>query len=47
MRGELLTRLGRVDEARAALLLAAERAGNERQRAVLLAKASALDPAGA
>ncbi|WAB81408.1 sigma-70 family RNA polymerase sigma factor [Microcella daejeonensis] len=47
VRGELLTRLGRVDEARAALLLAAERAGNERQRAVLLAKASALDPAGA
>ncbi len=44
VRGELLTRLGRIDEARAALLLAAERAGNERQRAVLLAKAGALDP---
>lgn len=45
VRGELLTRLGRLDEARAALLLAAERSGNERQRAVLLAKAGALDPA--
>lgn len=42
VRGELLARLGRTDEARAELLAAAELAANERERAVLLAKAEAL-----
>lgn len=42
VRGELLARLGRTDEARAELLSAAELAANERERAVLLAKAEAL-----
>ncbi|WP_026374255.1 RNA polymerase sigma factor [Agrococcus lahaulensis] len=41
VRGELLARLGRVDEAREAFALAADRAQNERERAVLLAKAAA------
>lgn len=41
VRGELLARLGRADEAREAFALAAERAQNERERAVLLAKAAA------
>jgi RNA polymerase sigma factor (sigma-70 family) len=42
VRGELLTRLGRIDEARADLLTAAELATNERESAVLRAKASRL-----
>ena len=42
VRGELLTRLGRRAEAREALLLAVERCGNQRERAVLQAKAEAL-----
>ena len=42
VRGELLARLGRVDEARSELAAAAGLAGNERQREVLLAKAAAL-----
>ncbi|MFC3995602.1 RNA polymerase sigma factor [Nocardiopsis sediminis] len=42
VRGELLARLGRTDEARAELLRAAGLTGNERQRAVLLEKAAAL-----
>lgn len=41
VRGELLARLGRGEEARAAFALAAERAQNARERAVLLAKAAA------
>jgi predicted RNA polymerase sigma factor len=41
VRGELLARLGRDDEARAAFAQAAERTHNERERAVLLAKAAA------
>ena len=41
VRGELLRRLGRADEARAALAEAASRATNERVRDVLLAKAAA------
>jgi RNA polymerase sigma factor (sigma-70 family) len=40
--GELLGQLGRVEEARAELLTAAELATNERERAVLRAKAAAL-----
>lgn len=40
VRGELLARLGRHEEARAAFALAAERAQNARERAVLLAKAA-------
>ncbi len=43
VRGELLNRIGRHVEAREALLLAVERCGNQRERAVLLAKAEALD----
>ncbi|WP_231945462.1 RNA polymerase sigma factor [Agrococcus carbonis] len=39
--GELLARLGRADDARAAFAEAAERTRNERERAVLLAKAAA------
>ena len=42
VRGELLTRLGRVDEARAELDLAASLCGNERERGVLMAKRAAL-----
>ena len=42
VRGELLGRLGRVEEARSELTTAAGLAGNERERAVLLAKAAAL-----
>jgi predicted RNA polymerase sigma factor len=42
VRGELLAQLGRVDEARAELLTAASLAGNEREAAVLTAKAAAL-----
>ncbi|RBM14659.1 RNA polymerase subunit sigma-24 [Prauserella sp. PE36] len=38
VRGELLTRLGRADEARAELELAVRRCGNERERAVLQRK---------
>jgi predicted RNA polymerase sigma factor len=43
VRGELLSRLGRDNEARADLLAAAEMTGNQRERAVLLEKASRLD----
>ena len=42
VRGELLARLGRVDEARSELMAAAGLAGNERESAVLRAKAAAL-----
>lgn len=42
VRGELLSRLGRNDEARAELLEAARLTGNERERAVLIAKADAV-----
>jgi len=42
VRGELLSRLGRVEEARAELLAAAQLTANERQAAVLRAKAAAL-----
>ena len=42
VRGELLARLGRIEEARSELAAAAELAANEPQRAVLLAKAAAL-----
>jgi len=42
VRGELLARLGRIDEARAELITAAGLATNERERAVLSAKAAAL-----
>jgi RNA polymerase sigma factor (sigma-70 family) len=42
VRGELLARLGRTDDARADLLEAARRAGNDREAAVLRAKAEAL-----
>lgn len=42
VRGELLARLGRVEEARAELLTASGLAANERERAVLRAKADAL-----
>ena len=42
VRGELLARLGRVDEARVELVAAAELSANERQSAVLRAKAAAL-----
>ncbi|SFS02209.1 RNA polymerase sigma factor, sigma-70 family [Agrococcus baldri] len=41
VRGELLARLGRADEARDAFALAAERTQNVRERAVLLARAAA------
>jgi predicted RNA polymerase sigma factor len=44
VRGELLARLGRTTAARAELLTAAERTGNERQRQVLVDKAAALAP---
>jgi RNA polymerase sigma factor (sigma-70 family) len=42
VRGELLARLGRTDEARAELELAARLCGNARERSVLLRKAAAL-----
>jgi RNA polymerase sigma factor (sigma-70 family) len=42
VRGELLARLGRIDEARSELITAAELAGNGRESAVLRAKAAAL-----
>lgn len=42
VRGELLARLGRIEEARSELLTAAGLAGNERESAVLQAKAAAL-----
>lgn len=42
VRGELLARLGRADEARSELLTAASLTANEAQRSVLLAKADAL-----
>jgi len=42
VRGELLARLGRTEEARSELTTAARLAANERERAVLLAKAAAL-----
>jgi RNA polymerase sigma factor (sigma-70 family) len=42
VRGELLTRLGRTDEARAELTLAARLCRNTRERSVLLRKAAAL-----
>ena len=42
VRGELLARLGRIEEARSELLTAAALATNERQRAVLEGKAAAL-----
>jgi predicted RNA polymerase sigma factor len=42
VRGELLARLGRREEARSEFSAAAGLAGNERQRAVLLAKIAAL-----
>lgn len=41
VRGELLSRLGRDDEARTAFALTAERTENARERAVLLARAAA------
>src|SRR5690606_29401625 len=44
VRGELLARLGRADEARSEFLTAAHLAANERERAVLLAKAAANAP---
>jgi RNA polymerase sigma factor (sigma-70 family) len=43
VRGELLTRLGRTDDARAALRLAIEHCANDRERAVLERKLAALD----
>jgi predicted RNA polymerase sigma factor len=43
VRGELLGRLGRVTEARRELEEAARLTGNERERAVLLGKAAALE----
>lgn len=43
VRGELLARLGRVNEARAEFELAARLCGNQRERAVLKSKAAALD----
>jgi predicted RNA polymerase sigma factor len=42
VRGELLAQLGRSEEARSELTTAASLVGNERQRAVLLAKVAAL-----
>ncbi|QCB51888.1 RNA polymerase sigma factor [Rhodococcus sp. PAMC28707] len=45
VRGDLLAQLGRIDEARIELLEAARLAGNERERAVLTAKAAELGSA--
>ena len=42
VRGELLAQLGRTEEARSELLTAAGLAANDRERAVLEAKAAAL-----
>jgi predicted RNA polymerase sigma factor len=42
VRGELLARLGRLEEARSELTTAASLAANDRERQVLLDKASAL-----
>ena len=42
VRGELLARLDRIEEARSELATAARLAGNERERAVLQAKFEAL-----
>ena len=42
MRGDLLAKLGRTDEARAELERAAELTRNERERAMLLERAAAL-----
>lgn len=42
VRGELLSRLGRADEARSEFMTAATLASNSRERAVLLSKASAI-----
>ena len=42
VRGELLTRLGRIDEARAELDLAVRLCGNERERGLLRGKREAL-----
>lgn len=42
VRGELLARMGRTDEARAEYFAAAELTGNERERSVLIEKAEAL-----
>ena len=42
MRGDLLAKLGRADEARAELKRAAELTRNERERALLLERAAAL-----
>ncbi|RWF02888.1 MAG: RNA polymerase subunit sigma-24, partial [Mesorhizobium sp.] len=39
VRGDLLAKLGRIDEARAEFRRAAGLAGNERERALLLARA--------
>ncbi|KQQ94076.1 RNA polymerase subunit sigma-24 [Leifsonia sp. Leaf325] len=47
VRGELLARLGRLDEARAELSAAARLTGNERERGVLLGKVAALEAPGA
>jgi len=44
VRGELLARLGRLDEARSELTTAATLAANDRERQVLLDKAAALGP---
>jgi RNA polymerase sigma factor (sigma-70 family) len=44
VRADLLARLGRVQEARAELQQAAELAGNERERELLLARAASLPP---
>ncbi len=45
VRGELLRRLGRIEEARAELRVALEQCGNEPERIVLQRKLAALDPA--
>ena len=47
VRGDLLAKLGRRDEARAELVRAAELVGNERERALLLDRAAALAAAPA
>ncbi|WP_238993338.1 RNA polymerase sigma factor [Nocardioides caldifontis] len=46
VRGELLTRLGRVDEARTELARAVELCGNEREKELLRRKIRALDTSG-
>jgi len=47
VRGDLLVRLGRLDEARAEFTRAAELTGNERERALFRARAAGCRPAGA